>query len=62
MLSKQIKVHLKFCQVKIHVQATCESQDLNMDFLSFDKAWLLTDMLIGIYARTVVYTLINIIL
>ena len=29
---KQLWAHLKYCQVKIHVQTACESHDLNMDF------------------------------
>ena len=39
MLDKQIRAHFKYYQIKIHIQAACESHDLNMDFRSFDNGF-----------------------
>ena len=39
LLEKQIGAHLKYFQIKTHVQTARESHDLNMDFRSFNKGF-----------------------
>ena len=39
MLDKQNRAHFKYYQMKTHVQTTCESHDLNLDFRSFDNGF-----------------------
>ena len=36
---KQPKAYFKYCHVKTHVQTACESNDLNIDFRSFDNGF-----------------------
>ena len=36
---QQLRAQIRFCQVKSHVQAACESHDLNVDLSGFQAAW-----------------------